>query len=306
MPAVGGSVGNGVTSKKPLADENAWMPLNDGDDTTVATVQDNYVELDLGEWGTTVDMVKVHHWQPGLAQGMPNGIALYVMDTQRRVVLHYMFHGIGAQSPVIQEIPVVTSDTKDSIDDAETAVVRYLKLTRVQPGIGAPMYNSPIENHMNIIGLEAFLGPCTPTFFYINACGWRHRYYALDGYVSDIFNWNDWPGLNDGFDPDHGRKYCKHLHFFNGDEGLMGHTNNTPGAVMQLDFGPEGRKTNRVRILHRMVEIRRSNGMKLEAIDPQNNVIFTHVFRDIGVNSPATDAFNMKGEKVNEPDPYTL
>ena len=169
MPAVRGSVGNFVTSsapKKPVADENAWRPLNDHDDTTVATVMDEYVELDLGEWGAQVDMVKVHHWEPGLAQGMPNGTALYVMDTERRLILQYMFRDIGAQSPAIQEIPIVISDTTDQIDDADTAMVRYLKLTRVQPGIGAPMYNSPVDNHMNIVGLEAFLGNCTPTFLW--------------------------------------------------------------------------------------------------------------------------------------------
>ena len=110
--------------------------------------------------------------------------------------------------------------------------------------------------------------------------------------------------MNDGFDPLHGLKHSKPL--FGSDEGLMGHTNDTPGAIMLLDFGPEGRKTNRVRILHRIIEIRRSNGMKLEAIDPQNNVIFTYMFQGIGVNSPPIDTFNMKGEKVNEPDPYTI
>ena len=308
MPAVRGSVGNLVTTltpKKPVADENAWKPLNDGDDTTVATVNDEYAELDLGEWGTTVDTVRVRHWPPGLAQGLPNGIALYVMDTDRRVILHHIFRDMGANSPVIQDIPVPTSDPI-RIDDADTATVRYLKLTRVQPGTGAPMYGSPIDNHMNIVGLEAFLGSCPAACVCGCTRGCSHRYYALDGYISDIYlpDRNDWPGMNDGFDPLHGLKHSQPL--FGSDEGLMGHTNDTPGATMQLDFGPEGRKTNRVRILHRIIEIRRSNGIKLEAIDPQNNVIFAIVLQGIGVNSPPIDTFNMRGQKVDEPDPYTL
>jgi hypothetical protein len=78
----------------------------------------------------------------------------------------------------------------------------------------------------------------------------------------------------------------------------MAHTTNTMGAYMELDFGPLGRRMNKVRVMHRFVEIRRSNGMTLEAKDPSGKVIFRHTFSGITTLSRGTDIINMKGEVV--------
>jgi hypothetical protein len=78
----------------------------------------------------------------------------------------------------------------------------------------------------------------------------------------------------------------------------MGHTTNTPHAYMELDFGVEGQQMNRVRVRHRYMEIRPSNGMTLQAKGPTGNVIFSYTFSGITLSSPGTDTFNMNGQKV--------
>ena len=78
----------------------------------------------------------------------------------------------------------------------------------------------------------------------------------------------------------------------------MAHTNNIMNAYMELDFGPAGRRMNKVRVMHRFAEIRRSNGMTLEAKDPNGKVIFSHAFSGITTSSPGTNTFTMKGELV--------
>lgn len=78
----------------------------------------------------------------------------------------------------------------------------------------------------------------------------------------------------------------------------MAHTTNTHNAYMELDFGSAGRRMNKVRVMHRFAEIRRSNGMTLEAKDPMGKVVFRHTFTGITTVSRGTDTFNMKGEPV--------
>jgi hypothetical protein len=67
---------------------------------------------------------------------------------------------------------------------------------------------------------------------------------------------------------------------------------------MQLNFKVGGVKTNRVRVVHRGIEIRRSNGIKLEVIDPNGSVIFSYMFNGIDVGSPLIDDFDMSGRKL--------
>ena len=81
-------------------------------------------------------------------------------------------------------------------------------------------------------------------------------------------------------------------------EGTMGHTNDTPNAYMELDFGVGGQRMNRVRVRHRYCEIRRSNGMTLDVKGPTGNMIFSYTFSGITLSSPGTDTFNMSGQKV--------
>ena len=78
----------------------------------------------------------------------------------------------------------------------------------------------------------------------------------------------------------------------------MGITQDVPGGVMQLIFNQGGVKTNRVRVVHRASQILRSNGIKLEAFDPNGAVLFTYLFSGITVNSPSTDDFDMTGRKI--------
>lgn len=79
----------------------------------------------------------------------------------------------------------------------------------------------------------------------------------------------------------------------------MAHTNGTPNAYIELDFGPSGCRMDKVRVMHRVDEIRRSNGTTLQARDPAGNVIFTYAFHGITASSRTTDTFNMKGEPID-------
>jgi hypothetical protein len=177
-------------------------------------------------------------------------------------------------------------------------MVHYLRITRTSPGIG--MGGGP-DNHMNVIKLEGLLGTQSRAYFCATnskICRCWQRYYAANGFVSDIFLYNGlntWFRLNDGVAPLHG--YLKEAVAFV-PEGTMAHTTNTPNAYMELDFGPAGRRMNKVRVMHRFAEIRRSNGMTLEAKDPSGKVIFRHTFSGITTLSRGTDIINMKGEVV--------
>jgi hypothetical protein len=100
-----------------------------------------------------------------------------------------------------------------------------------------------------------------------------------------VYNGNDWHNLNDG-----DRTTTT--------EGTMGHTTNDARGVMQLDFGKDGVKTNRILVAHRSIEIRRSNGVTLEAIDPNESVLFRYVCSGINIGSPAIDTFDIFGQKL--------
>ena len=109
---------------------------------------------------------------------------------------------------------------------------------------------------------------------------------AIGGSVSLMFNSNDWNFLNDG-----DRTY-------DGIEGTMGQTTGKANGIMVLDFGVDGVKANRVRVVHSAIKRRLSNGVTLQAMDPKGVVIFTYIFRGINVSSPTVDTFDMSGRKL--------
>jgi hypothetical protein len=81
---------------------------------------------------------------------------------------------------------------------------------------------------------------------------------------------------------------------YDGSEQTLGQTNNNdPGGLMQLDFGEQGVKGNRV--VHRSRNIQPSNGTTLQAIDNNGAVIFSFLFNGIVDGSPPIADFDMLG-----------
>ena len=147
-------------TQKPLP-TSEWALLNDGKEDTVA-VLNNDVELDFGDGGIMSDKIKVV-WSKD-NQASANGSILFVMDNDRKIIFQNLFVGLTAALPIEREFPLATLGVVVPILDEETAVIRYLRITRTSPGMG--MGGGP-ENYMNVVKLEGLLGSRTPMYLYV-------------------------------------------------------------------------------------------------------------------------------------------
>lgn len=70
-------------------------------------------------------------------------------------------------------------------------------------------------------------------------------------------------------------------------------TTNTANAYMELDFGVEGRKTARVRVVHCKQEMGRANGVTLYVMDVTRNIILEYTFNGITPTSEISKWFDI-------------
>jgi hypothetical protein len=88
---------------RPIADRS-WNRLNDGLDGTTAMTHNickAYMELDLGEERLT-NLVRVVHRFDG-HRARSNGVTLFVMNGQRKILFEYTFNGLSNQgNPLIE------------------------------------------------------------------------------------------------------------------------------------------------------------------------------------------------------------
>jgi hypothetical protein len=116
----------------------------------------------------------------------------------------------------------------------------------------------------------------------IEACIGLQRYMAESGRVTNVYNFNDWIYLNDG----NVATYCA--------------TEQGPNNMMELDFGEGGKKMNRVRLVHSVGGMDRSNGVALSAIDPKGIILFQYLFANVTESSPMIVLFDMTGKVVTK------
>ena len=130
---------------------------------------------------------------------------------------------------------------------------QMVRYLRLQRSIGS--------DYMNITILEA----------YLRSRRWR----AIDGIVTPQYGDLSWMHLNDG------------------DIYTIAQTQNAAFAYMELDLGLGGRKTSRIRVVHRPGEMERSNGVTLYAMNENRQVIMQQTFAGLTNDSPADVSFSI-------------
>jgi hypothetical protein len=226
-----------------------------------------YMELDFG-MGRQTNRVRVTHRKEAMAWN--NGVTLYVMGEDRRIITQYLFTDLTSESPQTTEF--VIADAVPPMVSNKVRIIRFLRMTRT---LGS--------DHISLHALEAYLGlqigACLSTSMYVPS----QRYFAPVGMVSHRDNGGtDWFNLNDG----HIDTVC--------------HTNIAPRAYMQLDFGEEGIKIDLVRVAFTNPIIpTRVNGTTLYVMDKVGKVVMQYTFEGMTTDSPVVLDFDMDNRIIH-------
>ena len=261
----------GVVSD-PYNKDSDWRNLNDKNMETVAATQNRpftYMELDFGV-GQQTNRVRVCHRKEAMERS--NGVTLYVMDENRCIIMQYLFTGLKPDSSQITEFRIDDAVAPDPpIPNSQTRTIRFLRMTRT---LGS--------DHMSLQALEAYLGT------HLGACLQKtsmhpvgQRYFANAGTVSHKFDDTEWFNLNDGNDT----TFC--------------HTNIAAHAYMQLDFGENGIKIDRVSITFMKEFIGRANGSTVYALDKVGSVVVQYTFDGMNADSPIVVNIDMKNAIIS-------